>query len=142
MVAWIAAPLRVDYPAAMHARPRDPQTLRDLPLRLLLGAALSGWGCAGSTDGSTDCASLESSAKDRCFHDQLLAVPATDPDAVIALSQQISDPMIRGAAVSAWVGAHVNEVPMDKGRALCDLLDGRDRGYCERRLSSPHLQRP
>ena len=50
--------------------------------------------------------------------------------------------MIRGAAVSAWVGAHVHEVPMDKGRALCDLLENRDRGYCERRLSSPHLKRP
>ena len=69
----------------MYARPHDPQTLRHLSLRLLLGVALCGWSCAGGTDGIPDCASLESSAKDRCFHDQLLAVPATDPDAVIAL---------------------------------------------------------
>ena len=49
--------------------------------------------------------------------------------------------MVRNAAVSAWIKDHVNSVPMDKGRELCGLLQGRDQGYCERRLSSPHLKR-
>lgn len=109
--------------------------------KLVVAAALSvAVACAGS-DASAPCAERDGLARDQCVHDELLAVPASDPDQVIAKAGQIEDPMMRHAAVSGWVAAHVNEVPMAKGKELCALLEGRDRGYCERRLSSPHLKR-
>lgn len=79
--------------------------------------------------------------RDQCFHDELVAIPPDQPDAVIAKAGQIDDRMVRSAAVSAWIKDHVNGVPVSKGRELCALLEGRDQGYCERRLSSPHLKR-
>ncbi len=91
--------------------------------------------------GDKSCASLDGLARDQCLHDELVVLPADQPDTVIAKAGQISDQMVRNAAVSAWIKDHVNSVPMDKGRALCGLLQGRDQGYCERRLSSPHLKR-
>ena len=56
-------------------------------------------------------------------------------------AKNINDPMIRGAAVSAWVRDHNTEITQKQGMELCALLDGRDRFYCVRRLSSPHLKR-
>lgn len=91
--------------------------------------------------GDKPCADLEGLDRDQCFHDELVVVPAEQPDSVIAKAAQIQDQMVRNAAVSAWIKDHVNSVPMDKGRELCGLLQGRDQGYCERRLSSPHLKR-
>jgi hypothetical protein len=79
--------------------------------------------------------------KDRCLHDEIGAVPGAQPDVVVQKAQQIQDPMIRGAAVSGWVADHANELPQEKGQQLCNLLEGRDKSYCQRRLSSPHLQR-
>lgn len=106
----------------------------------VIGVACAVVACTGEA-APIDCATATGLDRDRCLHDELIALPASDPDAVIAKAGEISDSMMRSAAVSSWVQSHVNEVPMDKGRELCDLLDGRDRGYCERRLSSPHLKR-
>ena len=128
----------LDYLRAM-GKPRA-----GMVINAVLGLVLSGSvGCFGAGEGepaSRDCAALEGIERDHCLHDQLLALPASAPDQVVDLAGQISDPMVRGAAVSGWIAAHVNEVPMDKGKQLCDLLEGRDRGYCQRRLSSPHLK--
>lgn len=108
--------------------------MRVVAASLLFLAPLSGCG-------EKPCSALDGLARDQCFHDELVLVPADDPDTVIAKAGQIEDQMVRNAAVSAWIKDHVNSVPMDKGRALCGLLQGRDQGYCERRLSSPHLKR-
>jgi len=90
---------------------------------------------------AASCAASSGMERDRCVHDEIGAVPGAQPDVVLEKAGQIQDPMIRGAAVSGWVAAHANELPQEKGQQLCNLLEGRDRSYCQRRLSSPHLQR-
>ncbi|MEC8425701.1 MAG: hypothetical protein VX000_18075, partial [Myxococcota bacterium] len=90
---------------------------------------------------STGCDAKAGMERDRCVHDEVRAIPGSQPDEVARNASRISDPMIRGAAVSGWVAEHVDELPVEKGQALCELLEGRDKSYCHRRLSSPHLQR-
>ena len=79
--------------------------------------------------------------KNECYHNEILLVPSTKLDELITKAKNINDPMIRGAAVSAWVRDHNTEITQKQGMELCALLDGRDRFYCVRRLSSPHLKR-
>ena len=102
------------------------------------------WACSG--DGSTasngNCDKItDLTQKDSCYHDKLVAMPVTEIEAVITTGKQMVDPMIRGAAVAQWIKLHNNEINQQKGQELCALLDGRDRSYCMRRLSSPHLKR-
>ena len=79
--------------------------------------------------------------KDQCLHNEILTIPSTNFKQIISKAKDIQDPMIRGAAVSTWVRDHNTEITQKQGMSLCELLDGRDRGYCARRLSSPHLKR-
>ena len=89
-----------------------------------------------------DCNSLKDVLqKDECYHNEVLLIPSTKLDELISKAKNIHDPMIRGAAVSAWVRDHNTEITQKQGMELCALLDGRDRFYCVRRLSSPHLKR-
>lgn len=88
------------------------------------------------------CAEMElGRPKDECHHDEIKLLTSDHAQLVLEKSKQIQDPMIRGAAVSAWIGENNNDVDSTTGQALCTLLDGRDRSYCMRRLSSPHLKR-
>jgi hypothetical protein len=105
--------------------------------------ALLFWACSGSNDSEKgNCDTMTDLAKkDSCYHDNLVKMPVSDIDAVIATGQKMVDPMIRGAAVAQWIKLHNNEINQQKGQELCALLDGRDRSYCMRRLSSPHLKR-
>ncbi|MGC6510620.1 MAG: hypothetical protein ACON4U_19535 [Myxococcota bacterium] len=80
-------------------------------------------------------------AKDECLHSEIKTLDANQSQQVLSKAKLIQDPMIRGAAVSAWIGDNNNNVDSNTGQALCTLLDGRDRSYCMRRLSSPHLKR-
>lgn len=79
--------------------------------------------------------------KDRCLAGEIKALTGQQGDLVLQKAQQIGDPMVKGAAVSSWIADHAAEVPRQTGESLCNVLDGRDRGYCQRRLTSPHLQR-
>ena len=79
--------------------------------------------------------------RDQCFHDRIATLPAAQVSGVIDAAGQINDPMVRGAAVSSWVEVNVGKIPQAEGHKLCSFLEGRDQSYCERRLSSPHLQR-
>jgi hypothetical protein len=79
--------------------------------------------------------------QDHCYKEELLAMDASQIDEIQTKSQLISDDMIRQYAVSSWVEEHANEISLEQGRVLCDILEGRDASYCLRRLSSPHLQR-
>lgn len=107
----------------------------------LLLAACSGGGSTTSGDGA-DCAAMSPGLEqDKCLHEEIKALPVAQADVVLTKAQQISDPMVRGAAVSGWMAEHNADVPQQQGNALCQLLDGRDRSYCQRLLSSPHLQR-
>ncbi len=99
--------------------------------------------CSDSTEVSNgDCASLSDlMKKDTCYHTQIVSTPAAQIDTVIQIGGQMVDPMVRGAAIAEWIKQHNNEINQQKGQELCALLDGRDRSYCMRRLSSPHLRR-
>ena len=89
-----------------------------------------------------ECGSLSNELqKDECYHNEVLLIPSTKMQELISKAKSINDPMIRGAAVSAWVRDHNTEITQKQGMELCALLDGRDRFYCVRRLSSPHLKR-
>ncbi len=113
------------------------------PMKLVLvgglgAAALAGCGGAAAPGCADLPAGLE---RDRCYHEQIDAMPAERAAEVRAIAERIADPIVRGAAVSSWVANHGAEVERAQGEALCALLDGRDRSYCQRRLSSPHLRR-
>lgn len=100
--------------------------------------------CSGSTstESNGDCANItDMMQRDSCYHDQIVVLPANQIADVITTGQKMVDPMIRGAAIAEWIRLHNNEINQQKGQELCALLDGRDRSYCMRRLSSPHLRR-
>ena len=91
---------------------------------------------------ASDCSTLsEARDKDDCLKAQILTLDASKLPDVKEKAAQINDPIIRGAAVERWVMENCNEVSLDQGRGLCELLEGRNKSYCERRLSSPHLCR-
>ena len=89
-----------------------------------------------------DCESITNvKAKDQCLFDQIAPKTSAEMPALIETAKKITDPLMRSAAVSAWVRDHNAEITQKQGMELCVLLDGRDRFYCMRRLSSPHLKR-
>ncbi len=97
-------------------------------------------GCSGGSP--EKCEDFKESAlRDECLHNEIVKLNARELPTVIVKAKLIEDTMIRGAAVSSWVRDHNNEITQRKGMKLCELLDGRDRFYCVRRLSSPHLKR-
>lgn len=99
------------------------------------------WGCTGEV-AATDCNAMsDSKEKDLCFHEKLVALPPSQINDVIETAKGMSDAMIRGAAVAEWIKRYNNDINQQQGQELCKLLDGRDRSYCLRRLSSPHLKR-
>ncbi len=109
--------------------------------RILIGMMLLcvGLGCG---DESKECSDLESGTEqDTCLKEEIQKMDASQLEAVGTQARQISDPMIRSYAVSTWVKDHSNEISLEQGTGLCELLEGREESYCLRRLSSPHLQR-
>lgn len=112
---------------------------RALFLALVLSPACSG--SDAPADAPADCTSMDPGMdKDMCLHAQIKASSAADIEAVIVAAGQIQDPMIQGAATLDWVRTNVNEVPYERGLALCELLDGHSKGNCQRVLSSPHMK--
>jgi hypothetical protein len=79
--------------------------------------------------------------RDSCFRDRIQTLPADQIQAVMADANEIQDPMVRGEAVTTWVQARAAQIPPAEGQALCRLLNEQDTAWCQRRLSSPHLQR-
>jgi hypothetical protein len=97
-------------------------------------------GCEGKKQ--QGCEGIEAAVeKDQCLIGEIQKLNGPQMTEVIKKAKEIQDPMIRGAAVSSWVRDHNNEINQRQGKALCEILDGRDRFYCMRRLSSPHLKR-
>ena len=98
--------------------------------------------CNSSAENPKECESIaDGKAKDQCFFDQIAPKTSAEMPQIIETAKKITDPLIRSAAVSAWVRDHNAEITQKQGMELCVLLDGRDRFYCMRRLSSPHLKR-
>lgn len=107
---------------------------------LLLG--LVGCDGASSVDAPVGCDAMEAGLeRDKCFGDQLLALPAAEAAQVEATAPLIQDGMVRQAAVSRWVADHANEIPKETGERLCNMLTGRDQSYCLKRFLAVHLQR-
>jgi hypothetical protein len=52
----------------------------------------------------------------------------------------IGDPIVRSAAVLAWMRLHP-KADMQATAPLCALLEGSERNACDRRMQSPHLHR-
>lgn len=112
---------------------------RPLPTRLALLVCLL-VACGGQA--ARTCEEMSPGIdRDRCLHDEIGRLPGTAAPTVLAKGRLIDDTIIRGSAVSAWVAAHVKELNPQMGQELCSLLEGQDKAYCLRRLSSPHLQR-
>lgn len=78
---------------------------------------------------------------DACTYEAVLALPADQGAAALALVQTLEDPVVRGTAVTRWVGTHARALDPGLGQQLCATLDGPDQGQCLRRLQSAHLQR-
>lgn len=98
--------------------------------------------CSSKTEEKVSCEQItESLERDKCLSEEILQLKEPQISIVITKAKMIEDIMIRGAAVSAWVREHNNEINQKQGQKLCEILDGRDRFYCMRRLSSPHLKR-
>ena len=98
--------------------------------------------CSSQTEETIPCEQItESLERDKCLSEEISHLKEPQIGNVIAKAKMIEDVMIRGAAVSAWVRDHNNEINQKQGQKLCEILDGRDRFYCMRRLSSPHLKR-
>ena len=98
-------------------------------------------GCGNSKEEQECSAQKIEKKRDECFHNELLKMSSAEIARLMEQAKKITDPLIRGAAVSAWVRDHNTEITQKQGMELCALLDGRDRFYCVRRLSSPHLKR-
>ena len=79
--------------------------------------------------------------RDACTYAEVLALPASDGPEVLRRVQSLDDPVVRGAAVTRWVGQHARTLDPDLGRTLCETLEGPDQGQCLRRLQSAHLKR-
>ncbi len=113
--------------------------MRCLPFLFCLVMACSGG--SATTSVSADCDAMAAGLdRDVCNGTRLKALKAADVDQAPLLAGKITDPMVRGEAVTTWVEAKANCIPPEKGQAMCNLLDGRDQSYCLRRLSAPHLQ--
>ena len=95
-------------------------------------------GCASSTDCD---AMSEGEEQDHCLKDRIQQMDGPQLAEVEQEAAKIGDNMIRSFAVSTWVKNHANEISLEQGTSLCNLLEGREESYCLRRLSSPHLQR-
>jgi hypothetical protein len=99
--------------------------------------------CSGgsSTAETADCASFSNPLeRDVCYGKELKGLPASQADRALQIAGLMTDPMVRGEAVTTYVAAKANCLAPDKGQALCNVLEGRDQSYCQRRLSAPHLQ--
>ena len=96
--------------------------------------------CDGSEPAPKTCAELPAGLeRDQCLHREIDALPGAQLEDVLVKAGQIQDPIVRQAALYSWVEAHNNEIPRDRGQALCQMLDGRHQSHCLRLLSSPHL---
>ena len=109
---------------------------------LLLACSTGDQSSKSENNTQTNCENIKVSLeRDKCLAAQIETLNEPQINEVISKAKIIEDTMIRGAAVSAWVRAHNNEINQQQGQKLCEILDGRDRFYCMRRLSSPHLKR-
>ena len=81
----------------------------------------------------------EPRSRDDCWKALILS---SEPDRLTDIhswTEEIADPIIRGAVIETWIVENCNSISLEQGSSLCELLEGRGQSYCQRRLSSPHL---
>lgn len=78
--------------------------------------------------------------RDICLYQEVVGAESTSAEAAQRTIQSIADPVVRSAAVVAWLDAHAS-TPLEDSEPLCDLLTGTERMACQRRVHSPHLRR-
>ena len=83
-------------------------------------------GCDGSEPAPKTCGEMPVSLeRDQCYHKEIEALPGASIEDVLTKASLIQDSIVRQAAVYAWVEDHNNEIPRDRGQALCQMLDAR-----------------
>ena len=115
---------------------------------LVFGGATYQTGCKNhrATEGpskslSVNCDEVGKEQIDQCLYDTIQRFDAGAWKQVYEMAQKIQDPMIQGGSVSKWIKKNNTQITREQGQKLCDLLHNKDRFYCLRRLSSPHLRR-
>ena len=78
---------------------------------------------------------------DACRSNRVLALPASEADAVITELAAIADPTLRGATLLSWTDRHRGELAMDRTERICALLPAEEALWCRRHLGSSHLSR-
>lgn len=78
--------------------------------------------------------------RDLCWLEAVKAPTVTEPSQVKEIASAIGDPIVRSAAVLAWMRLHP-KADMQATAPLCALLEGSERNACDRRMQSPHLHR-
>jgi hypothetical protein len=105
----------------------------------LLPPLMFAWGCHCL---GPRCDELEEQlARDKCYYQQLGAAEDASLEAVQLTIGEIDDPLIRSAAVLAWLDAHALEVSPEQAHGLCEVLEWNAYHYCQRRYSTPHMRR-
>lgn len=74
--------------------------------------------------------------------DAVLAIPPSNIDAVDAALGEMSDPIVRQAALFEWAQRNQGRYAPRAVVKLCERLTDSSRMLCLRRLVSPHLAEP
>lgn len=80
------------------------------------------------------------SGDELCAFEQLKASPPPTASNAATEIAKLDDPVVRSAAVGAWLATAPNTAPAD-AEALCGLLTESEHRNCTRRANSPHLHR-
>lgn len=87
------------------------------------------------------CETLADRAADTCWAQRVLSLGPTDVDAVESAGAAISDPIVRGAAIDAWMREHGQAIPRERAHTVCELLEREARRVCVKRIDAAHLNR-
>jgi hypothetical protein len=79
--------------------------------------------------------------RDRCFREEIKAVPPPDWAEIPALRAQVVDPIVGNTALLAYVRDHHKDLPKESEAPLCGPLPETERRLCTRLFESAHLQR-
>lgn len=100
---------------------------------------LAGAACAGSDRQACD--TLPSGAdRDQCWRARVGSLGPDAVDAVLPLTEQIEDRLVRSMTLSAWVERHADHLSDAQVLSLCGSLRGVDAQACRAPYTTPHLR--
>jgi hypothetical protein len=80
-------------------------------------------------------------ARDLCYTEAIAASAPADWPAVGEMVAAFHDPVLRGAALFAWMRTHLADLPLEAKAALCGSLTAPEQKACGRRFQAAHLNR-